>query len=180
MAAVIGLASPAVGLPTIESGPSCTEAPPQHCFWKAPAFYHEFAPRDGIPWTDGSPPAPEKPGSVHWGPMLPGPSITDGGTGPGKPEPIHLKPVTPGPSVTDGEAPENDPTTALGSLEPLPMGDHLCTAADINDDHCVDELDVMHILKSWGLGQCPADCNGDGIVDGIDLLAVMAQWGYCV
>ena len=50
---------------------------------------------------------------------------------------------------------------------------------DLNDDGCVDQVDLGILLADWGCtgGDCPGDCDGDGDTDHSDLGILLAHWG---
>lgn len=48
--------------------------------------------------------------------------------------------------------------------------------ADINGDGLVNNVDLAHLLGSWGPFPSPADLNGDGRVDSFDLSALLGAW----
>ncbi len=54
-------------------------------------------------------------------------------------------------------------------------------AADVNDDHIVNGLDLASLLSAWGTSGVPGgtDVNSDGSVDGLDLTFVLSGWGVC-
>lgn len=50
-------------------------------------------------------------------------------------------------------------------------------AADVNDDGCVNDADLLVVLFAFGGTDPAADVNGDGFVDDIDLLIVLFDFG---
>ena len=51
--------------------------------------------------------------------------------------------------------------------------------ADINEDGCVNVIDLLIVIDQWGQTDSPADINGDGIVNVSDLLNVVDNWEPC-
>lgn len=56
--------------------------------------------------------------------------------------------------------------------------DTLPLLADVNQDGCVDDADLLEVLFAFGSGTFdPVDLNGDGTVDDTDLLEVLFRFG---
>lgn len=54
----------------------------------------------------------------------------------------------------------------------------LALLADVNQDGCVDDADLLEVLFAFGRTTFdPVDVNGDGVVDDADLLAVLFGFG---
>lgn len=48
---------------------------------------------------------------------------------------------------------------------------------DVNDDGCVDDVDLLAVLFAFGSDDPSTDLNRDGVVDDADLLAVLFAFG---
>lgn len=151
-------------------GPQWTDGAQE--FDKSPPLIGGVTP--GPTWTDGFP-AFEKFRPFIDG-MNPGPTWTDGPIL--TKSPPHLNGVLHGPDTGGTQTPE--PGNAEFTLLPKPThADQQCTAADVNEDHFVNEFDLQALFAAWGTHAGPEDCNGDGCVDAMDVMEVLSSWGLC-
>ena len=78
-------------------------------------------------------------------------------------------------------------TVAPGQvLSNINFGNRAHLAADANDDGCVDVVDLLSVVYSFGTtaadpGYDPTtDFNHDDLVDVVDLLELVGQFGTCL